>query len=148
MPHRLPDVRDLSPAQTLAFLTEGAPTAKVATTLRDGTPHVVPVWFVIDHGKLVFTTWHESVKGRSLRRDSRIAICVDDERPPYAFVSIGGHASISEDPGQRARFVRLIAARYMGPERTADIATRNDVEGELVITVTLDHVLARAELAD
>src|SRR5947207_6923193 len=108
-------MREMSRAETLQFLSDGAPTAKVATPLRDGTPHVVPVWFLIDNDKLIFMTWHQSAKARSLRRDSRIAICVDDDNPPFAFVAIQGRASISRDPGERARFARLIAARYMGP---------------------------------
>ena len=93
--------------EALQFLSAGAPTAKVAITLRDGTPHVVPVWFTLDNEKLVFMTWHESAKARSLRRDSRIAICVDDDNPPFAFAAIQGRASISENAGERARFARL-----------------------------------------
>ncbi|TMC47763.1 MAG: PPOX class F420-dependent oxidoreductase [Chloroflexi bacterium] len=138
----------MSRAETLRFLSDGARTAKLATTLRDGAPHIVPVWFLIDNERLVFMTWHESVKARSLRRDSRIAICVDDDKPPFAFVAIQGRASISTDPGKRARFARLIAARYMGPTRAEEFGARNDIEGELVITVTPERIVARAELAN
>ena len=141
-------MREMSRAETLQFLSDGAPTAKVATTLRDGTPHVVPVWFLIDNDKLVFMTWHQSAKARSLRRDSRIAICVDDDNPPFAFVAIQGRASISTDPGERARFARLIAARYMGPARAGEFGARNDIEGELLVTVTLERIVARAEMAN
>ena len=141
-------MREMSRAETLQFLSDGAPTAKVATTLRDGTPHVVPVWFLIDNDKLVFMTWHQSAKARSLRRDSRIAICVDDDNPPFAFVAIQGRASISRDPGERARFARLIAARYMGPARAEEFGARNDIEGELLVTVTPERIVARAEMAN
>src|SRR5881275_3152482 len=131
-------MREMSRAETLQFLSDGAPTAKVATTLRDGTPHIVPVWFLIDNEKLVFMTWHESAKARSLRRDGRIAICVDDDNPRFWFVAIQGRASIREEAGERARFARLIAGRYMGPDRAEEFGARNDINGELLVTVTLE----------
>ncbi len=65
-----------------SFLTEGTRTAKLATTRRDGRPHVVPVWFVMDGDDLIVTTGRDSVKGRAIRRDDRVALCVDDERRP------------------------------------------------------------------
>ena len=141
-------MREMTRVEALQFLSAGAPTANVAITLRDGTPHVVPVWFTLDNEKLVFMTWHESAKARSLRRDSRIAICVDDDNPPFAFVAIQGRASISEDAGERARCARLIAARYMGPDRAEEFGARNDIDGELLVTVTLERIVARAEMAN
>lgn len=38
------------------FLVEGTRTAKLATSRPDGSPHVVPVWFVMDGEDLIFTT--------------------------------------------------------------------------------------------
>ena len=31
-----------------AFLLEGTRTGKLATVRADGTPHVTPIWFVLD----------------------------------------------------------------------------------------------------
>ena len=39
-----------------AFVGHGTRTAKVAVVRKDGTPHVVPVWFVLDEDDFVFTT--------------------------------------------------------------------------------------------
>ena len=39
-----------------AFVAHGTRTGKLATVRRDGRPHVVPVWFVLDGDDLVFTT--------------------------------------------------------------------------------------------
>ncbi len=38
----------------------------VATVRRDGTPHVVPVWFVLEGDDLLITTGPKSVKGRAV----------------------------------------------------------------------------------
>ena len=68
------------------FVTAGTRTAKWATTRRDGRPHVVPVWFVLEGDDLLITTRSKSVKGRAVLRDPRVGLCIDDDRPPYAFV--------------------------------------------------------------
>ncbi|MCB1261981.1 MAG: PPOX class F420-dependent oxidoreductase, partial [Acidimicrobiales bacterium] len=90
--------RTMDADERRAFLLEGTRTAKLATTRADGSPHVAPVWFLLDGDDVVCTTWHESVKAKSLRRDPRVALTVDDPTPPYAFVIVEGTATISEDP--------------------------------------------------
>ncbi|MET9972570.1 PPOX class F420-dependent oxidoreductase, partial [Streptomyces sp. NPDC006356] len=65
-----------------AFVSRGTRTAKLSTVRADGSPHVTPIWFVLDGDDLVFTTGKSSVKGRNLARDGRVALCVDDDRPP------------------------------------------------------------------
>ena len=52
-----------------AFMMTDARTAKIATIREDGSPHVVPVIFVVDADDLVFTTWHTTVKAKNIRRD-------------------------------------------------------------------------------
>jgi nitroimidazol reductase NimA-like FMN-containing flavoprotein (pyridoxamine 5'-phosphate oxidase superfamily) len=37
--------RRMSPDEIASFLRHGTRTAKVATTMGDGQPHVMPVWF-------------------------------------------------------------------------------------------------------
>jgi PPOX class probable F420-dependent enzyme len=131
-----------------AFVAEGTRTGKLATVRADGRPHVVPVWFVLDGADLVFTTWRDSAKGRALRRDPRVALCVDEERPPFAFVLIEGRVTISEEPAERLALATRIAGRYMGAERAEQYGTRNAVPGELVVRLTPERVVAQAELAD
>jgi PPOX class probable F420-dependent enzyme len=139
--------RAMDDAERLAFLAHGTRTAKVATTMRDGHPHVMPVWFVLDGEDIVFTTGGESLKGRALRRDPRLAIVVDEEVPPYAFVHVRGEAALSEDAGELLRFATLIGARYMGAERAEEFGRRNAVPGEVLVRVHPRRVIAEAEVA-
>ena len=76
--------REMTKNEIRAFLAHGTRTAKLATVGRGGAPHVMPVWFVLDGEQLVFTTGADSVKGRNLRHDPRVAVVVDDETPPFA----------------------------------------------------------------
>src|SRR5437763_12588754 len=119
--------RDMTPEEIREFLTHGTRTAKLATTSRAGAPHVMPVWFVLDRDQIVFTTHAESVKGRNLRRDPRVALVVDDEQPPFAFVHIRGRAAISVEPDELLRIATEIGGRYMGPERAEEFDRRNGV---------------------
>jgi PPOX class probable F420-dependent enzyme len=129
-----------------AFVSEGTRTGKLATVRADGRPHVVPIWFVLDGDDLVFNTGAGSVKGRSLRRDPRVCVCVDDERPPFAFAMVEGTASLSEDLDELRRTATLIGARYMGQKRAEEFGRRNAVPGELVVRVTPTRVLAQSDI--
>ncbi len=139
--------RAMTPEQARAFMSHGTRTAKVATTMTDGHPHVMPVWFVLDGDVIVFTTFGKSVRGRALRRDPRIALVIDEEVPPYAFVHVRGRAEISEDPEQLLRFATEIGARYMGAARAKEFGTRNAVPGELLVRVTPERVITNANVA-
>lgn len=133
--------------QVRAFLSHGTRTAKVATTSADGEPHVTPVWFVLDGEDLVFTTWGESVKGRNLRRDPRVAAVIDEEVAPYSFVHLRGQVVLSEDQDELLRFATAIGARYMGPDRAEEFGRRNGVTGELLVRFRPSRVVAEADVA-
>jgi PPOX class probable F420-dependent enzyme len=139
--------RAQTPGEIAGFLMHGTRTAKVATMLPGGQPHVTPVWFVLDGEQIVFTTAAGSVKGRNLRRDPRVALVVDEEEPPYAFVHVRGRASISEDPGELRRFATEIGGRYMGQDRAEEFGRRNAVPGEVLVRVAPERVIADADVA-
>jgi PPOX class probable F420-dependent enzyme len=130
------------------FLTVGTRTGKLATTRLDGHPHVVPIWFVLDGDDLVFNTGATTVKGRSLSRVGWARICVDDERPPFSFVTVSGAVTISTDLDEMLPWATRIAARYMGEERAEQFGRRNAVEGELLVRLHAAHVVAVRDLAD
>ncbi|MFE4171417.1 PPOX class F420-dependent oxidoreductase [Streptomyces sp. NPDC056909] len=140
--------RHMSKDEWQAFVSEGTRTAKLSTVRADGSPHIAPVWFVLDGDDLVFNTGKETVKGRNLLRDGRAALCVDDERPPFAFVVIQGRAEIDEEPERLRTWATRIAARYMGEERAGEFGERNGVPGELVVRLKADKVSAFASVAD
>src|ERR1700761_3344390 len=123
----------MNDAEAYAFLAEGQRTGKVATVRADGRPHVVPIWFVVDGTDLLFMTGADTVKGRSLARDPRVALTVDLEEPPYAFVTVEGTVTISEDLETMLPLSIAIGRRYMGDERGEEFGRRNAVPGELLL---------------
>lgn len=131
----------LDDPEVRAFLLEGTRTGKLGYRAADDRALVAPVWFVLDGDRLVFNTGKETAKGRALARDPRVTVCVDLERPPYAFMQVQGVAELSEDPADLLASATAIAARYMGADRAAEFGQRNAVPGELVVRVRPVKVL-------
>jgi PPOX class probable F420-dependent enzyme len=141
-------MEEMTKQEYLNFLVEKSRTGKAATVNADGSPHVVPVWFALDGETLVFTTWHATAKAANLRRDGRIAICVDDQQPPFSFVQIEGRASLQEQAEDLEYWATRIAGRYMGDQKAEEYGKRNSVEGELLVRVKPIRVIARKNIAD
>lgn len=136
----------------LAFVTHGTRTGKLATVRADGSPHVAPIWFLIDSAgdadDIVFNTGADTVKGKALRRDPRLAMCVDSEEPPFSYVQLQAEATLSEDLDEMLGWATRIAARYMGVDLAEAFGRRNAVPGELLVRATITKVIAEAEIAD
>ncbi|MFI8830003.1 PPOX class F420-dependent oxidoreductase [Streptomyces afghaniensis] len=138
----------MTDAQWREFVSYGTRTGKLSTVRADGSPHVAPIWFVLDGDELVFNTGKNTVKGRNLTRDGRVALCVDDDRPPFSFVVVQGSARVSEDLDEIRHWATRIGARYMGEDRAEEFGARNGVPGELLVRVAIDRVLAERDVAD
>ncbi|MFG2617714.1 PPOX class F420-dependent oxidoreductase [Streptomyces sp. NPDC048507] len=131
-----------------AFVSHSTRTGKLSTVREDGSPHIAPIWFVLDGDSFVFNTGRNTVKGRNLARDGRVALCVDDDRPPFSYVVLQGRAEISDDLEEMLPWATRIGARYMGEERGEAFGRRNAVPGELLVRVSIDKVIATAGIAD
>jgi PPOX class probable F420-dependent enzyme len=138
----------MTPDQAREFLAHGTRTGKLASTRADGSPHVTPVWFVLDGDDVLFTTHEKAVKGRTLRRDPRAALCVDDQSPPFSFVVVEGTVRLSTDLDELVRWATRIGARYMGSERAEEFGRRNGVPGELLVRLTPTKVLGEDRVSD
>jgi PPOX class probable F420-dependent enzyme len=125
-----------------------ARTAKLAVTRLDGSPHVAPVWVDLDGDEIVFMTSADTIKGKSILRDGRVALCFDDEQPPFSFVTVSGTTSTSTDPAELLLWATRIAARYMGDEMAEQYGRRNAVPPEMVVRVTPTDVVAMQDIAD
>lgn len=138
---------EMSDQEWRAFVMHGTRTGKAALTRKDGSPHVTPIWFVIDGDDLVFNTGVESLKGRILRRDPRLAVCVDDQEPPFSYVIMKGQVTLSEDLDEMREWATRIAGRYMGPDKAEDFGARNAVPGEYLVRMRIDRVVTEKDVA-
>jgi PPOX class probable F420-dependent enzyme len=129
-----------------AFVTAGTKLAHIGLTRPDGRPHVTPVCFILDGDELAFALSPGSVKGKSLARDRRLAICVSDERQPYSFVTIEGRARISAEPDQIKHVAAGIADRYY-PSQPPQALGESFVQGGFTaVRINITNVIARSGL--
>ena len=83
-----------------------------------------------------------------MHRDPRIALCVDDERPPYAFAVLEGAVTFVDDDAAKLRWATSIAGRYLGEVKAEAFGKRNAVEGELLVRFIVTKVLFQKNVAD
>ena len=60
----------------------------MALSLKDGTPHVTPLWFDYDGQYIVLNSARDRVKDRVMRRSGLVAMAISDpENPPNYEIS-------------------------------------------------------------
>jgi len=131
------------------FLMEPVRTAMLATVRPDGRPHLAPIWIDLDaDDSIMFTTGADTVKGRAIQAEPRVAICVDDDRPPFSYVLIEGTARVSTDLDDMLLWATRIGGRYMGEDRAEELGRRNAVATELLVRVAPGRVVAHKNISD
>lgn len=135
-------MREMTEAETKAFLLTGTRTGKLAWVSQSGAPHVAPIWFTLDGDDIVFNTHEDSGKAKAMAREGRACLLVDLEEPPYAFVKIDGTTSFEDDLDKVRSLATEIGGRYMGPDRAEEFGARNGVPGELVVRLTPTKITA------
>jgi PPOX class probable F420-dependent enzyme len=110
--------------------------AHVATVLRDGSPHVTPIWVDTDGEVVLINTSRGRIKERNLARDPRVAISIADESNIYRWLAVRGRAELVDEgasehinalnqkyhgnpdyplpPGEKRVTVRIIPERISG----------------------------------
>ncbi len=125
-----------------------AHTAKLAVVRADGSPLVAPVWIDRDGDQVVFMTSAATIKGKAILRDGRVSLCLDNESPPFDFVTINGTTTTSTDADELLHWATRIAARYMGEDVAEQFGRRNAVAPEMVVRVTPTNIVAKVNVAD
>ena len=96
----------------------GRPIISVVSTIRpDGTPHMTPVWHLVDDGEVVIAIEDSSVKARNVRANPRAALCVVMDETPQKWVLFSGDARLSTE--RVVELVRDVSVHYMGEEEGA-----------------------------
>jgi len=86
--------------------------AKIATIKSNGYPHVTPVWYMLEDGKIIVNTTTERVKYRNIQRDPRVSFLVDDG---YPYIMILGKARLATERDGK-KDIEALAIRYTGEE--------------------------------
>jgi PPOX class probable F420-dependent enzyme len=89
-------------------------TLQVASINRDGTPHLVAMWYGFIDGNIVFWTYAKSQKVANLRRDPRISCLVESGQKYEELkgVSITGRGELSDDREYVQQVGAAVLPRY------------------------------------
>jgi PPOX class probable F420-dependent enzyme len=148
---------EMSNEEIARFVMQGTFTGKLATVKKDGGSHVVPIWFVLDNenskrrskiGNIIFTTYSASVKANDIRRNNRVSICIDDQIPPFSFVTMFGTAKVYPYSRKEVlKWATKIAERYMGKKNAKAYGRRNSDEGAVLVKIKSTKIIAEKDIA-
>ena len=103
-------------AEQVAAMLAGSSKLQLATINRDGTVHLVTMYYVLLDGQIAFWTYRSSQKARNIARDPRVTCLVEagDEYFDLRGVQVAGTARCVADPAGVLDIGRRIAARMGG----------------------------------
>ena len=98
-------------AEEVAAFLAGSRKLQLATINRDGTPHLVTMYYVMLDGQITFWTYRASQKARNLARDPRITCLVETGNEYFDLrgVQVQGVVRTVEDPAGVLEIGRRIA---------------------------------------
>jgi PPOX class probable F420-dependent enzyme len=104
----------------------------IAVERPDRAPLSVPIWYGYrPGGDVLLWTESDSVKHKLIRDAGRFAITVQDEQPPYKYVTAEGDVT-GIGPADDTQ-VREIAVRYLGEEAGGQFTDENLTPTSVVI---------------
>jgi hypothetical protein len=112
-----------APPDGYAHLLELPLIAHVAVTAPDGSPRSYPMWFVVDHGRLLFTNTRTRPQTEWLTDRPQFALSIVDPEDVYRYLGVALELEgVTPDP-TGALYERL-AQRYDVDFRPADPTDR------------------------
>jgi PPOX class probable F420-dependent enzyme len=100
-----------SPDDLEKFVRE-ARIAVLSYARKDGRPCQVPIWYEYRAGTFYMSTLDNAAKAHALRRNPRVCLTIQDERPPYRAVVID--ADVELKPHEPGDPTSVLATRYFG----------------------------------
>jgi PPOX class probable F420-dependent enzyme len=125
---------------------ESQKSIQVATLNKDGSPHLIPLWFaVVDH-KIVLETFTKSQKVVNLKRDPRIALLLEsgDSYEQLKGVSINATAELVDDVDEVHRLHLAVLKRNTPeiPEATLDKLSAGMAPKKTAILIKPERVMS------
>lgn len=130
----------MTPEEVAGFLA-GQRKVHVATINRDGTPHLVPMYFALVDGAVAFWTYRRSQKVQNLRRDPRVTVMAEAGEAYFDLrgVQLSGRAHLSDDVASVAAFGERLFERVFAtpPEASREAVARQAPKRTLVTVEAL-----------
>ena len=108
-----PQAPAMTPSEVERFLARRR-VAVLSWTTPKGDVVSTPIWFTYRAGAFLLHTNHPSPKTRAILKNSQVALVIQDEAPPYRYVSVRGQARLREEPEEALRLYEEQARAYFG----------------------------------
>ncbi len=108
-----PQAPGMEPSELERFLAQPR-VAVLSWTTPQGEVVSTPIWFSYRGGVFLLHTNHPSPKTRAILRNSQVALVIQDEAPPYRYVSVRGQARLRQEPEEALRLYEKHARANFG----------------------------------
>jgi len=115
MPVKQGDLGLLKHPTSLELLESRIP-ARLAYVWTDGTPRVIPIWFLWNGREFVMATPPKAPKLKALVKNPRVSITIDDGGFPYKVLLVRGTVQLDTVEGIVPEYAAA-AERYFGREQ-------------------------------
>ena len=92
-------------------LIRGANFGHLATLMRDGAPHIDPVWIDLEGGTILVCSGTGSLKSKNTKRDPRVGLSVIAMDNPYKEAQFRGRI-IEQRPDRDFAVIDRISRKY------------------------------------
>ena len=115
--------------------------AHLVSIRPDGRPHVAPVWYTRDGGRVWVMTGSGTAKARNLTNNPAVSLSIAAPGRPYWYIVLEGIASLTKD--NMESMVKNICTLYDGPVRGAEFARELLTEEDMVlIDIRIERVIS------
>ena len=87
--------------------------AHLSTLMEDGSPKVEPIWIGREGDYVLIATDRNTIKGKNLARDQRVALSITDYENPYEQALIRGTVIEDRDDND-LKVLDVLALKYTG----------------------------------
>ena len=98
-------------------------------------PLALPIWYLVDDGDVLIRISTGTLKARLLTVAGRATMAVQDEAPPYKYLSVEGPVTL--EPATEDALE--MATRYLGPELGRWYADENASEDTVIVRLRPEH---------
>ena len=115
----------------------------IATIMKDGSPHLTPVWANIEDGYIMANTAEGRVKHKNILRDPRVAVSVASSDDPLDMAAIRGTV-VELIPDYDYKHADRLTMQYMELEH---YPYKQEHERRVILKIKPDHVYILPELS-
>ncbi len=129
----------MTPEQVDQFLSEPR-NAVMGTIRKDGSPQLSAVWFIYREGKLYSSVYNSSAKYFNIRRNPKVAVCVNAAHPDARSVTIYGTAElIGTDAGMYRQVEHDLALHFHDTVEAAEAYMEDAGDDEASVVVVAPY---------